>query len=135
LQLAIQSPQYYSDATNAYEQVMASPSAGVAARSQAQLGVGIVYEKLAALTNGVSQTALLKTALDNYLDVFFGNNLHDGETADPRWVEQAGVNALPLVETLGTGDPNKFIDQMEALLPEQKDFLEKKRLEIARPKS
>lgn len=135
LQLATQSPQYYSDATNAYAQVMASPSAEVAARSQAQLGVGMVYEKLAAQTNGVSQAALLQTALDNYLDVFFGNNLHDGETADPFWVKEAGLDSLPLVETLGTGDPNKFIDQMETLLPEQKALLEKKRLEIPRPKN
>jgi TolA-binding protein len=135
LQLATQSSQYYSDATNAYQQVMVSPSAEVAARSQAQLGVGMVYEKLAALTNGVSQTALQQTALDNYLDVFFGNNLHDGESADPIWVEHAGLDALPLVEALGTGDPNKFIDQMEILFPEQKATLEKKRLEISRPKS
>jgi TolA-binding protein len=135
LQLATQSPQFYSDATNAYAQAIAQPGAEVAARSQAQLGIGMVYEKLAALTNGVVQTALLQTALDNYLDVFFGNNLHDGETADPYWVKEAGLDALPLVETLGTGDPNKFIDQMEALLPEQKVSLEKKRLEISRPKN
>jgi TolA-binding protein len=135
LQLATQSPEYYNAATNAYLQVMVSPSAEVAARSQAQLGIGIVYEKLAALTSGVSQTALLQTALDNYLDVFFGNNLHDGEPADPTWVERAGLNALPLMETLGSGDPNKFIDHMETLFPEQKAFLEKKRLGISRPKN
>jgi TolA-binding protein len=135
LQLAIQTPQYYSAATNAYLEVMTSPSAEVAARSQAQLGTGMVYEKLAALASGAGQAALLQTALDNYLDVFFGNNLHDGETADPRWVERAGLAALPLMETLGSGDPNKFMDQMEKLFPEQKVFLEKKRLEISRPKS
>jgi len=135
LQLASQTPQYYSDATNAYLQVIISPSAEVSARCQAQLGVGMVYEKLAALTNGVAQTALQQTALDNYLDVFFGNNLHDGESADPFWVKEAGLDALPLVQSLGTGDPNKFIDQMEALLPEQKAFLEKKRLALSRPKN
>ena len=90
---------------------------------------------VAALTNGVAQTALLQTALDNYLDVFFRNNLHDGETADPYWVKEAGLDALPLVEALGTGDPNKFIDQMETWFPQMRDTLEKKRLEISRPKN
>jgi TolA-binding protein len=135
LQLATQTPEFYSAATNAYLQVTVSPSAEAAARSQAQLGIGMVYEKLAALTNGVAQTALLQTALDNYLDVFFRNNLHDGETADPYWVKEAGLDALPLVEALGTGDPNKFIDQMETWFPQMRDTLEKKRLEISRPKN
>lgn len=139
LQLATQNPQYYSDATNAYTQVMASPLVGtemVAARSQAQIGLGMVYEKLAALTtNSVDQTVLLHAALDNYLDVFFGNNLRNNETADPFWVKKSGLQALPLIESLGTGDPDKFIDQMEALLPQLKDSLEKKRLEIGAPKS
>jgi len=134
LQLASQSPRYYSDATNAYAQVLASPEAQIAERSQAQVGIGLVYEKLAALTNGVEQTALLRGALDNYLDVFFGNNLRTGETASPLWVEKSGLQALPLVESLGIGDPDKFIDQMETDLPQLKDFLEKKRLEVPRPR-
>ena len=134
-QLASQTPRYYSEATNAYAQVLASPAAQIDERSQAQVGIGLVCERLAALTNGVQQTALLRTALDNYLDVFFGNNLRNGETADPLWVERAGLQALPLIESLGTGDPDKFIDQMEAVLPQLKDFLEKKRLEVPRSRS
>ncbi|HEV2453196.1 MAG TPA: tetratricopeptide repeat protein [Verrucomicrobiae bacterium] len=133
-QLASQTPQYYSDATNAYAQVMSSPAAFIAERSQAQVGIGIVCEKLAALTNGVQQTAFLQAALDNYLDVFFGNNLRAGEMADPFWVKKAGLQALPLIESLGTGDPDKFIDQMEIVLPQLRTFLEKKRLEVPRPK-
>ncbi|HEV2320580.1 MAG TPA: tetratricopeptide repeat protein [Verrucomicrobiae bacterium] len=133
-QLAAQTPQFYGEATNAYAQVIASPAAQISERSQAQVGVGLVCEKLAALTNGVQQTALLHSALDNYLDVFFGNNLRNGEKADPFWVKKAGLQALPLIESLGAGDPDKFIDQMEAVLPQLKDFLEKKRLEVPRPK-
>lgn len=133
-QLAAQSPGYYSDATNAYAQVIASPAAQIAERSQAQVGIGLVYEKLAALTNGVQHTVLLHAALDNYLDVFFGNSLRSGEMADPFWVKKAGLQALPLVESLGMGDPDKFIDQMEIVLPQLRDFLEKKRLEVPRPK-
>ncbi|HEY1789744.1 MAG TPA: tetratricopeptide repeat protein [Verrucomicrobiae bacterium] len=134
MQLAGQSPRYYTDATNAYTQVVASPAAFVTERSDAQVGIGLIYEKLAALTNGVPKTALLHAALDNYLDVFFGNNLRNGETADPFWVKKAGLQALPLVEQLGTGDPDKFIDQMEMVLPQLRDSLEKQRLEVPRPK-
>ena len=133
-QLAGQASRYYSDATNAYAQVLSSPAAAVSERSQAQVGMGLVYEKLAAQTNGVQQTTLLQAALDNYLDVFFGSNLRTAETADPLWVKKAGLQALPLVESLGTGDPDKFIDQMEIVLPQMRDFLEKRRLEVPRPK-
>ena len=135
LQLATQNPQFYNEATNAYAQVIATPAAQVAERSQAQIGIGIVFEKRAALTNGVAQTALQQVALDNYLDVVFGENLRGGENSDPHWVDIAGGKALPLLETLGTGDPNKFIDQMEAILPQKKDHYEKKRLELSRPKN
>lgn len=133
LQLATQAPHFYDDATNAYSQVMAAPSAEIPERSKAQLGIGLVFEKRAAL-DPENQTLLLQAALDNYLDVFFGSNLRDGETADPFSVKEAGLHALPLVETLGMGDPNKFIDQMEVSFPQMKDLLEKKRLEISRPK-
>jgi TolA-binding protein len=129
-QLGAQDPQRYGDATNSYLQALVAPAATVATRSQAQIGIGMVYEKLAAQTNGVSQTQFLQAALDNYLDVFWGNDLRNGETASPLWVKEAGQRALPLIETLGVGDPNKFIDQMEAVLPQMKDFLEKKRLQI-----
>ncbi|HXC37252.1 MAG TPA: tetratricopeptide repeat protein [Candidatus Acidoferrales bacterium] len=133
-QLAGQSSHYYGDATNAYSQVVGSPAALISERSQAQVGMGLVCEKLAALTNGVPQTGLFRAALDNYLDVFFGNNLRNGETADPLWVKKAGLQALPLIESLGTSDPDKFIDQMEIVLPQLRDSLEKRRLEIPRPK-
>jgi TolA-binding protein len=134
-QLGAQDPQNYANATNNFIQVMASPYAQIAARSQAQIGIGLVYEKLAALTNGTGQTTCLQAALGSYLDVFWGNNLRDTESADPFWVKEAGLRALPLIETLGEGDPNKFIDQMEAVLPQMRDVLEKKRLQISRPAS
>ena len=133
LQLATQSPQYYDEATNAYWNVVNSPGALAPERSKAQLAIGLVFEKRAAL-DPQNQTALLQSALDNYLDVFWGNNLRNGETADPFWVREAGLRALPLIQTLGQGDPNKFIDQMETCFPQMKDLLEKKRLEISRPK-
>ena len=133
-QLAGQAPQYYTNAADAYSQVTNSDTAGVAERSMAQVGLGLVFEKRAAL-DPANQTAFLQSALNNYLDVFFGKNLREGEMASPYWVEQAGQDALPLIDTLGVGDVNKFIDRMETVFPQRKDSLEKKRSELTRPKS
>jgi TolA-binding protein len=115
----------YDEATNAYAQVL-NPNlqAKISLRSQAQIGIGIVLKKKAALSTGSIRKALLEQALDNYLDVFatsFGKNLRDGETADPFWVKKAGLEALPLLETLGVSPPDNFIAQMETLLPQLKD--------------
>jgi TolA-binding protein len=132
-QLAGQSPQYYTNAADAYGQVIGSDSAGIADRSQAQVGLGMVFEKRAALDQA-NQNVFLQSALNNYLDVFFGKNLRDGEMASPYWVLVAGQHALPLMDTLGIGDVNKFIDKMETMLPQDKDSLEKKRLELIHAK-
>ena len=88
-------------ATNAYAQVFNSPYANISARSQAQIGFGIALEKKAALATARSRRALLKLALDNYLDVFDGNNLRDGEQADPFWVKKAGLQAAALGGNVG----------------------------------
>ena len=116
----------YDAATGAYAQVTNSPVTSVAARSQAQVGIGLVFEKCAAQATGTNQTALLQLALDNYLAVFdtrFGEN-------DPFWVKEAGLQALPLMELpalSGVADPGKFIDDLETLFPQARDSLEKKR--------
>jgi len=120
----------YDEATNYYLKVVNSTNASVAARSQAQIGLGIVLEKMAAPASGTNQTVLQQLALDNYLEVFetwTGKHLRDGETADPLWVKEAGLLALPLIEKLGAGNPDQFINQMEDLFPQSKDSLEKTR--------
>ncbi len=126
----------FNAATNDYAQVLGTNmTATVATRSMAQVGLGQTLENMAASATGTNQTALLQLAEDNYLDVFYGSNLRDGEKADPYWTKQAGVKALPLIETLGTGSPGKFIDRMEYWLPESKDAFEKMRASIPSPKS
>jgi len=129
LQLAGQ-PQgehFYDDATNAYAQVISSPLADAAARSQAQMGIGLVFEKRAALTTGQAQTMLLQKALQNYLDVLYGNNLRDGESADSFWVKKAGLQAASVAETLGEWPQAVNIyRRLEELLPPLRDSLEKK---------
>jgi TolA-binding protein len=125
----------FDAATNAYAQVFNPDApANISTRSRAQIGFGIALEKKAALATGTNQTALLQLALKNYLDVFIdtsvGENLREGEVADSSdsfWVKKAGLQALPLVEALGVGDPQKFFDHLERLFPQLKDSLEKKR--------
>ena len=94
----------YDAATNAYAQVLSTNvQADVSLRSQAQVGIGTALEKKAALATGTNQIALLQMARDNYLDVFdsqVGHYLHDGETADPLWVQKAGLAAARLEESL-----------------------------------
>jgi TolA-binding protein len=120
----------YDAATNAYAQVFNSPIAGIAARSQAQIGFGLVLEKKAALAAGADSQALLQSALDDYLDVFYETNLRGEEMADAFWIKKAGLLALPLVQLPGVADPEKFIDHMEELFPQLKDSLEKKKADL-----
>ena len=120
----------YDGATNAYAQVFNSPYARISARSRAQIGFGIALGKKAELAAGEEQKQLFQLALGNYLDVFetwTGKNLRDGEVADLFWVKEAGLRALPLIQSLGVAPPEKFIDTMETLLPQLKDSLEKKK--------
>jgi TolA-binding protein len=128
----------YDAATNAYAQVFSTNSlADISARSRAQIEFGMALEKKAALVTGNDKTNLLQLALDNYLDVFdtnVGKNLRDGETADPSWVKKSGLQALPLIQSLGIADPNYFINQMEILLPPLKESLEKIRATLPQKK-
>jgi TolA-binding protein len=126
----------YDGATNAYAQVFNSPYANIAARSRAQIGFGLALEKKAALPAAENPNALLRLALDNYLDVLdtsVGKNLRTNEVADPFWVKKAGLQALPLVQTLGVADPEKFFDHLERLFPQLKESLEKKKAAVREP--
>ena len=126
----------FDEATNAYARVVNSTNAGVSARSEAQFKIGAALEKIAATLTGTNQTAVLQEACDNYLEVFdtwTGKNLRAGETADRLWVMKAGKQALPLIGKLGTGNPDKFINQMEDLFPQSKDSLEKIRAALPPP--
>jgi TolA-binding protein len=129
LQLAGQ-PQgahFYDDATNAYALVINSPLADAAARSQAQIGIGLVFEKRAAQATGGDQTVFLQQALQNYLDVLYRKNLRDGESPDSFWVKKAGLQAAGAAETLGEWPQAVNVyRRLEELLPPLHDLLEKK---------
>jgi TolA-binding protein len=117
----------YDAATNAYAQVINSAQADISARSQAQVGVGIALEKKAALLAGGEQAELLNQALDNYLFVFDGKNLRDGELSDPFWMKKAGLQGAPLVGMLNDSEAEKlFYKSLERVLPQLTDSIEKK---------
>jgi TolA-binding protein len=117
----------YDAATNAYAQVIASPFANISARSQAQIGFGLVLEKRAAQAEGGDQTALLQLALQNYLDVLYGKNLRDGEMPDSFWVKKAGLQAAGVAEASGEWAQAVAVYQrLEDLLPPLRGSLENK---------
>jgi TolA-binding protein len=105
MQWALARQQYDSltNALDAYQQVVDSPQADVAARSQAKLGQAIVLGKWAEQQTGQQQTALLKQALSDCLDVFYGTSAilrHDHEKLVPFWTKEAGMRAFELAESL-----------------------------------
>ena len=117
----------YDDATNDYARVVISTNASVSARSQAQIGIGIALEKMAALAAGTNQTALLGLALDNYVDVLHEENVRGNEIGDPFWVEKAGLQAAAVAETLDKWDQAADIyGRLEKLLPQLSGSLDKK---------
>ncbi|MEY4918078.1 MAG: hypothetical protein RL616_1991 [Verrucomicrobiota bacterium] len=118
----------YFSATNAYAQVFRTNSAaGISARSRAQFGCGLVLEKMAAQTSGVEQTNLLALALDNYLQVFNGDNLRDEAEQDLFWTKKAGLQAASLVGLLNQpGAEKKFYERLKTLLPQLSVAVKKK---------
>ena len=127
-QLAATDRKYYAAATNAYQKVLESPRAIVTARSKAEVGIGLVLEKLLPTQKtGSESPALPKRALDHYLNVALAANLHEGELADPFWVKKAGMEAARLAEASGNWPQAlNLYQRLETLLPPLKDMLEKK---------
>jgi TolA-binding protein len=110
-QLAALNTNRYEMATNQYWQVINSPIADVATRSQAEVGLGQVLEKMAERWN--NRAELLNSALQHYLDVVYSRRLQKGETPDPYWRSKAALAA----GTLAVEQFQQF-DQAEHLYQE-----------------
>jgi tetratricopeptide (TPR) repeat protein len=89
-----------TNAISAYQRVIDSAQADVAARSEAKVGQAIALSKWAEQKAGAEQTALLRQALSNCLDVVYGTILRDGEQPDPFMTKKAGMQAFDLAESL-----------------------------------
>ncbi|MCZ7639779.1 MAG: hypothetical protein M5U12_29270 [Verrucomicrobia bacterium] len=70
----------------------------------AEVALGLVREKQAALKPENEQAPLLETAMAHYLNVFYEKNLRAGELPDPSWLKEAGLGAVKLAESLRRWD-------------------------------
>jgi len=103
-QLGTADTKQYALAMAAYTNVLQSVQADVAARSQAEMGLAMSLERMAALPTATDRSALLTAALGHYLRITEGGNLREGEVADRFWVERAGSAAAQLAEQLQRWD-------------------------------
>ena len=104
--------------------VVAATLADEAARSQAEVGLGLVTERMAALPGVTNQPAMLNRALDHYLNVVFAAT----ERTHPDWVKKAGVEALRLTESLGAWPQMaKLCDLLAEALPSERAWLARKK--------
>jgi tetratricopeptide (TPR) repeat protein len=125
---ASQDSKYYDSATNAYQKVLAPElNADVSTRCQAEMGLGLVLEKEAALQKAPEKTAALKEALDHYLNIVYGKGLDEGEELDPVWLKEAGLAAARLAEELKQWDvAMKLYERLATALPPLRPAMEKK---------
>ncbi len=126
MQWAMASGQYDA-ASNAFEQVIASPYADGRTRSIAKVGLASVLEKRAE-TDPAKKADLLKAAMDHCLDVLFGSTKvwKEGETADPFWVRKAGLDAARYAEARGEWEQASGIyRKLQELMPVLRTRMEK----------
>jgi len=130
-QLASQDPKLYDSATNAYFKVLTSPVAGISARSQARVGIGLVLERFAKTTD----PELWRAAFESYYSVADPRHLRDGEKLDPYWYYNAGLAAARLAEEHQEWETAirvylRMIEALPALRPTLERKLEKAREQV-----
>jgi TolA-binding protein len=107
-------PGAYEHATNAFWNVIASPLADLAARSEAEVGLGKVLE----------EQGQPKLALPHYEKVVYEN---DGREFDPRWVKVAGLAAAGIYDSLGQIEQaQKIYRRLIGMVPAMETALERK---------
>ena len=107
-----------SNATFCFSQLMNSPVANVAARSEAQVGLAGVILDQAQRAPADARVLLVRQAQSNLLEVVRGTNLREGEAQDPFWVKKAGLEAAEWHERLGEWEQaEKLYVRLQGLLP------------------
>lgn len=108
-----------------YRKVLTDARAGVAARSQATMGLAQVLEEQALLASGENKASLEREALSRMLEVAYEKNLRDGEKADPFWVRRATLDAMTLAEKLEMQQQAIALgERLLDLMPSQRATLE-----------
>ncbi|HEX4264765.1 MAG TPA: tetratricopeptide repeat protein [Verrucomicrobiae bacterium] len=129
--LGARDPDQYTNAAAAYCRVFESPHALSSAKNEARFKLGATIEKQAALKTGADQTALLKQALNQYVDSFY-EGLHDSEAPSPFWTKKSGLQAAQLAESLQEWQSAYDIyKQLKDLLPVLAPVCEKKIAKIS----
>ncbi len=101
LQLATQKQEYYNKAADAYRLVLDSEQARISARSQAEVGIGKIFEKQAEMESAGEKIKALKSeAIKHFANVALKSNLREGETADRFWVGFAEKRRAKLQDEL-----------------------------------
>jgi TolA-binding protein len=104
LQLAAQDVARYLQSSNYYQRVINAtnaPFASIAARSEAEVGLGIVCEKMANQRPDAERPAVMALALDHYRNVIYLANIQPGEQRDNFWLARAGLEAARILESQG----------------------------------
>lgn len=116
-----------SNAVFCFSQVVTSAVANVAARSEAQVGIAAVFEKLAQPGTGDEEQRLLRQALGHLEEVVYKSNLGEAELPDLFWVKKAGLEAWPLLERLRDWDhAEKLYLRLQELVPVSRAAFQRK---------
>jgi hypothetical protein len=112
---------YYTNALGLYQQLTNTTIADVSVRSMAKMGLFVALKWQAEQKSGAEQTALLRQALDQCLDVVRGTMLLPGEKGDPYWTWFAGEKGLDLAVSLQAWEEAQGLCQeLGELFPSQR---------------
>jgi TolA-binding protein len=125
-ELGTKDPTSFTNATNAYINVIEAPAARDAAKYEAQFNLARTIERQAALKTGDDQTDLLKKALDQYVALFVDAQ-NNPEVPSPLWVKKSGVEAGRLAESMQQWKVAvKVYEKLKKLLPEWASVYDRK---------
>ena len=96
-QMASNDPKFYDNAREEYQKVISLAESDVSVRSQAEVGLGAVFEAQGHLADAADPEALFDKAADHYMNVLTGKTSGD-QTADIFWIKKAGLEAARLAE-------------------------------------
>ena len=134
-QMGLQDPTRYISATNFYWKIIQSTNANIEARSNAEVGLGIVREKMANAQSPTQAEENMKAALDHYRNVIYTANLRPNEKPSAFWIARAGQEAARLLENQNRwNDLVTLYQRLITLLPDSMRPLFEKKLELVKKK-
>jgi len=126
LQMAARDPGYYSNALQAFQTATQSPVAGIAARSEARVGLAQVLELMAAISVNGEQAPLLKAARDQYVAVV-DESRAAGEARSLFWLREATLRGGRVSEQLlDWGAAGRFYELLCEVFPQLRPAYQRK---------